>query len=251
MDGDNAHACAWRPPRAAIKAMGRLGYAIRTRKFRCASKDIGLLWSAACAPRDIVVRQSKGVAGKGSRTGYIVVQVPTQHQETHQETVGAGLHGSGCTAGVVGRDFSGGGSGCAEDQCYNFPIDLTFLPLAEFWGQCWLPDAQEEMEEKQVWKGQDENEYEVRQEVLGRVVDKGVQKLDERVQDCAVCQRGGSGGGKDNQTTPATTAAVSSDGTPQKQCVRASPTSSATKVPPKPGVPKSRPHQASARVNAQ
>ena len=35
-----------------------------------------------------------------------------------------------------------------------------------------MPDAQEEMEEKQVWKSQDENEYEERQEMLGRVVDK-------------------------------------------------------------------------------
>ena len=115
----------WRPPSAAIKAMGRLGYALR-RHRKCDSKDIGLLWSAACAPR----RQHYTV--KESRTEYIVVQVPILRQELHQEaaghqeTVGTGLYGSGCTAGDGGWDCSGAGSGGTEEQCHNFPIDLTF-----------------------------------------------------------------------------------------------------------------------------
>ena len=65
---DSAHASSVEAAECGYKAMGRLGYAIRARKFRSASKDIGLLWSAACAPRDVVVTQSNGVAGKESRT---------------------------------------------------------------------------------------------------------------------------------------------------------------------------------------
>ena len=44
-----ARCSVWRPQRVAIKAMGRLGYAIRTRKFWCNPHDIGLLWKDACS----------------------------------------------------------------------------------------------------------------------------------------------------------------------------------------------------------
>ena len=69
-----------------------------------------------------------------------------------------------------------------------------------------------------------EKEYEAGQEMTGSVVDKGVQKVDERMQNRTVRASCGRGGGKATQPASATAEAVSS--------VRANPTSSATKVPP-------------------
>ena len=48
---------AWRPPIAAIRAMGRLRSAARIEKFRCDPYDVGLLWNATCGQADAAGRE--------------------------------------------------------------------------------------------------------------------------------------------------------------------------------------------------